>query len=314
MILNDDKKIAMISKIAFLYYKKNKNQQEIAELMSIARPTISRLLNEAKDLELVDFNVKYPWRSKDLEKKILSKFKVSEAIVIESISDSDENIIKEIGIAAANYLSPILDKIENIGISWGQSLYTMIDQLDNKNSSVKNVIQMIGATGYENNTNNGPFLAKFLSEKLNSKCIMLHSPLVVENSNIAKSLMNDNNIKNTLEKIESVDIAFVGIGCTDINHNSLYKTGYIDKKELDEIKKSGAVGDICAHYYDKDGKELDIDINSRVIGVNLSQLKNIKKVVAVASGIVKSEATYSALIGEYIDTIIIDSELARSIL
>lgn len=46
----DNKKIAQIAKIAFLYYKKNKNQEEISKLMSIARPTISKLISEAKDL------------------------------------------------------------------------------------------------------------------------------------------------------------------------------------------------------------------------------------------------------------------------
>ena len=44
----DNKKIAQIAKIAFLYYKKNKNQEEISKLMSIARPTISKLISEAK--------------------------------------------------------------------------------------------------------------------------------------------------------------------------------------------------------------------------------------------------------------------------
>ena len=54
----DNKKIAQIAKIAFLYYKKNKNQEEISKLMSIARPTISKLISEAKDLSLVDFKIK----------------------------------------------------------------------------------------------------------------------------------------------------------------------------------------------------------------------------------------------------------------
>ena len=66
----DNKKIAQIAKIAFLYYKKNKNQEEISKLMSIARPTISKLISEAKDLSLVDFKIKYPWRDKELEKQM----------------------------------------------------------------------------------------------------------------------------------------------------------------------------------------------------------------------------------------------------
>ena len=67
-------------------------------------------------------------------------------------------------------------------------------------------------------------------------------------------------------------------------------------------------------YSSKFEKELDIDINNRVIGAKLSDLKKIKNVVGVASGLVKSKAVYSALMGKYLNTIIIDSELAKSLL
>ena len=190
----------------------------------------------------------------------------------------------------------------------------MIEQLNTKNSSVVNIIQMIGATGYENKNYDGPLLAQYLSQKLNSQCLMIHAPLVVGNKEIAKSLMNDNTIKNILKKISNLDIAFVGIGCVELKNNSLYKTGYISEEELNKIKNEGAIGDICAHYYDINGKELDIDINNRVIGAKLSDLKKIKNVVGVASGLVKSKAVYSALMGKYLNTIIIDSELAKSLL
>ena len=106
---NDNKKIAQIAKIAFLYYKKNKNQEEISKLMSIARPTISKLISVAIDLSLVDFKIKNPWRDKELEKQIINKFNINEAIVIECLNNSEEEVITEIGIAAANYFSNIID-------------------------------------------------------------------------------------------------------------------------------------------------------------------------------------------------------------
>ena len=59
---------------------------------------------------------------------------------------------------------------------------------------------------------------------------------------------------------------------------------------------------------------MDIDINNRVIGAKLSDLKKIKNVVGVASGLIKSKAVYSALMGKYLNTIIIDSELAKNLL
>lgn len=314
MINNYDKKNAQIARIAFLYYKQNKSQQEISELLSIARPTVSKFISEAKELSLVDFKIKYPWRIKELENKIVDTFKIDKAIVIETSDTSRDIILKELGISAANYVSPIFEKVKDVSISWGQALYNMIEELKCYNSSVDNVIQMIGATGDENNPYDGPLLAQYLSKKLNCNCLMLHAPLVVGSESIAKSLMKDNNIKNVLGKAAKVDIAFVGIGCVKIEYNSLYKTGYIDKNELNLIIDSGAVGDICGHYYDKNGKELDININSKIVGMGLNDIKKIKNVVAVAGGEIKAQAVYSALIGKYINILIIDSKLAKQIL
>lgn len=101
----DDKRIAQISKIAFLYYKENKNQQEISDIMSIAIPTVSKILSEAKKLSLIDFNVKYPWRCKDIENSIIKDYGIDNAIIVEISNDSYKILLKELGIATANFLS-----------------------------------------------------------------------------------------------------------------------------------------------------------------------------------------------------------------
>ncbi len=56
------------------------------------------------------------------------------------------------------------------------------------------------------------------------------------------------------------------------------------------------------------------NISDKVISIDLDSLKKVETVVGVASGFAKVEAALAALRGSYIDVLIVDENLAHSIL
>jgi lsr operon transcriptional repressor len=68
-------------------------------------------------------------------------------------------------------------------------------------------------------------------------------------------------------------------------------------------------GDILGQFFDADGNVIDLPIHDRRIGIDLSDLKNIPKVVGVAGGLHKAEAILGALHGGFLD-VLITNELA----
>ncbi|NOZ72902.1 MAG: sugar-binding transcriptional regulator [Chloroflexi bacterium] len=311
----DADRLAYLAKIASLYYDQGQTQQEISEAIGVTRSAVSRLLTEARESGIVEVTVHYPWkRVVDLEQALKEAFQLKDARVLMRDERSYEDMLGGIGKLAAEYLEGILTPESIIGISWGSALYEMIRALPQKNYPNAEVVQLIGATGNENNPTDGPVLAQLLSQRLGSACRYLHAPLIVENKIIHEMLIHDRTIQSTLRRAHKATIALVGIGTTDPELSSLLRAGYLTEDELQRLQDEGAIGDICAHHYNERGEILDIDMNQRVIGISAADLKRVETVIGVAGGIKKTNTITGALRGKLINVLVTDEWAARGVL
>ncbi len=311
----DPSRLAYLARIASLYYDQGKTQQEIANEVGITRSAISRLLTEAREEGIVEIVVHYPWKtSSSLEEALSRTFSLKAVRVLTSADKTYQEMLQGIGILAAEYLESVLYPEISIGISWGTALYEMIKAMRPSNLPGAEVVQLIGATGAENISTDGPMLAQLLSNRLGCACRYLHSPLIIDSEAGQNILIQDRSIQATLERARNVDIALVGIGTTDPRLYSLLRAGYVTEEKTQTIRAAGAVGDICAHHYDAWGRVLDIDINRRVVGITLDELKAIDTVVGVAGSEKKGETILGALRGGYINVLITDEYAARRVL
>jgi len=69
------------------------------------------------------------------------------------------------------------------------------------------------------------------------------------------------------------------------------------------------VGDILGQFFDADGNVVDLPIHDRRIGIELSDLAHVPKVVGVAGGLHKTAAILGALHGGFLD-VLVTNELA----
>lgn len=311
---NHDLRMALLARIASMYYDQNKTQQEIASITGVNRTAISRMIAEAREQGIVDISVKYPWSSKRLEEALTSSFNLKAARVMVGENETYDESLRGLGILAAAYFNQIIQDNMVVGISWGSALYQMIQALQPVDRSTVEVIQLIGATGSENILTDGPLLAQLLAKKLNSQCRHIHAPLVVESQIVRDSLGQDHRIRETLNRAANANIALVGIGSIDSDLYSLKRAGYITEAERKKIESKGIVGDVCGHHYTIDGECLDIDINQRIIAVDLKTLSDIPTVIAVAGGSRKESAILGALRGGFIDVLITDAAAAEYLL
>jgi DNA-binding transcriptional regulator LsrR (DeoR family) len=76
----------------------------------------------------------------------------------------------------------------------------------------------------------------------------------------------------------------------------------------------GGIGNICGLIIDEVGRIMDIDINHRVMAVDLKTLKNeSRKIIGVAAGSRKSQAIKAVLTGGWLDVLITDQSAVNSI-
>jgi DNA-binding transcriptional regulator LsrR (DeoR family) len=312
---NDEQaRIARVAEVAWLYYLRGENQQVIADRVGISRTAVSRVISEAREKGIVTFNIQHPWQDRALEQELVERFDLEEAIVVVPTTNHVPAILVSIGMAASRWLGTAISSASRISVSWGLSLRAMIDATTPSQHPDLTVIQAIGATGTESNTSDGPLLAQNLAEKLGAQLQLLHAPLLVDNQSVRDALLRDKHISAVLESAKKADIAFVGVGLPAPDENNLVRTGYITKKQALDLISRGAVGDICARYFDTEGDLLDIELNRRVMGVSPADMGRVQRVVGVSGGAHKGPAVLGALRGKYLDVLVTDRTVAKYVL
>ncbi|MCL5045990.1 MAG: sugar-binding transcriptional regulator, partial [Actinobacteria bacterium] len=114
MAKSDD--LRLMVKTAKLYYLEGLNQEAIAIRFRTSRPTVSRLLAQARESGLVSITIHEPQgQYPDLEGRLEKRFNLTEAIVVES-GESEAETLKDIGRGAADFLGRTVRSGDRIGV------------------------------------------------------------------------------------------------------------------------------------------------------------------------------------------------------
>ena len=74
---------SLLVHVAQLYYQQNLNQSEISKIVGLSRPTVSRMLEEAREVGIVEIIVHDPIRKNhDLSARLRDQLGLREALII----------------------------------------------------------------------------------------------------------------------------------------------------------------------------------------------------------------------------------------
>jgi deoxyribonucleoside regulator len=305
----------LLAQVASMYYEDNLNQDEIARRIDASRSTVSRMLQEARKAGVVEITVHYPWKNvPEIETDLIARFRLRQARVLLGRGRPYQEILRGLGVLAARYIEGILVEGTVLGISWGKAVYSTVRALRSDRSLPITVVQMVGAVGEGDPLIDGPDLARLLASVYGGEYRYLHAPLIVEDAHAREVLLQEPRIRETLSLARRADVALVGIGAPSPEVSSLLRAGYLDREELAQLRAQGGVGDICARHYDAHGRVLDIELNQRIVGIELEALHDIEQVIGVAGGEAKAEAILGALRGGHVNVLVTDDTTARKVL
>ena len=301
--------------IAKKYYLEGLSQQQIANFFKISRPSVSNLLKQCREDKIVDIRIQESESSlvNALSERLKKDFNLKFVVVVPSKNDPGETLVSA-GAAAAKLLESELKNSIKIGISWGASLYQMVEALPPQSMVDMEIIQLVGSLGMANPSFDGFELARKLSRKLNGSYHLIQAPIVVKNIKLKKLLLQEHPIAETVKKMNQIDLALLGISSDNPEDSSLVREGFTSLKEATQIQSMGGIGHICGYHFNKDGKILDIPENKGIIGIDIKQMRNIPKVIGVACGSEKAEAILGAIRSGLINGIVTDENTVLKIL
>lgn len=305
----------MLVNVARMYYDRDLTQAEIGRRLHVSRSTVSRLLQEARDANVVTISINYPWkRDMLLERQLFERFPLREVRVLRSMDRSMEEVFKGMGLLAAEFLDAFVWEGMTLGVSYGRSIAATIQQLTPSRHVPMNVVQILGALGLGNPLIEVPDLVREIAVKYGASYRYLFTPMIVESEQTRSLLLREPKVQETLDLGRHADAVILGIGSHAATASGLIWTGYLTERDIAFLRDNGAVGHMCAQHFDAAGRELDVAFNRRVISIGLNALRQIETVIAVAGTADKAAAILGALRGDYIDVLITDDEAARQIL
>jgi deoxyribonucleoside regulator len=313
MKLEKDQKLGKVIEAAKLYYLLDYNQSDIANKLGVSRPTVSRLLQQAKSEGIVQIRINDPTEQVEkLSLELEEKFQLNKAIVV-SIPQYEDNLIKNyLGSAGAVYLNQIVKDEDIIGVTWGTTLYHLAIELKQKFVRDVKVVQLKGGVSHsETNTYASETLYLF-GKAFNCTPHHLPLPAIVDHQVVKKAMEADRHIRSILDLGKQANIAVFTIGPVKAD-SLLFQLGYFTEAEIQSLSRHAA-GDICSRFFDSEGQICNHALNERTLGINLDDLRTKEQSILVAGGANKINGIYGALMGKYANCLITDQFTARFLL
>jgi DNA-binding transcriptional regulator LsrR (DeoR family) len=299
-----------------MYYDQGMRQKEITERLSIHQSTVSRLLQRARESNMVRISVAAPAGIfSDVEDAVTQRFGLKEAIVIESRTD-DDYLVRDLGSAASFFLQTTVKPDTIIGISsWSRALFAMVETLHSSDCGRGGkVIQILGGFGLAGTQYQATHLAQRLATLVGAEPMLLQAPALVGSAEARRVLMRDISVRQTADHFAKINLALVGIGSMEPSKILVSSGNFFSAEERAQLQQQGAVGDICFRFFDKAGKPVRSPLNNRVMGIDLETLQQVDRVVGIAGGAGKVDAILGALLGRHINVLITDVNTAKKLL
>lgn len=301
--------LRIIARVARMYYEWEMRQSEIAQQLGLSQATVSRLINRSKQEGIIRISVNIPQGVyTELEEELVKKFRLRDAIVVDTLEEDETLIQRDIGASAAYFLETAIKANDVIGISsWSASLLAMVDALNYlPNKPGIKVVQILGGVGSPGAEVHATHLTSRLAALLNGKPVFLPAPGVVGSEAAMKVLLEDDYVRQTLALFDQVTVALVGIGAVEPSP-LLAKSGNVfSAQELELLRQQGAVGDILLHFFDRRGRMVESQMNKRVISMSLEQLRKVDRAIGLAGGKRKYAGIFGTLCGGWINVLITD--------
>lgn len=310
----DNSRKQLVHKVAWLHYEGGYTQADIADQLGLSRPTVNRMIKEAHELGVVEIKVHAEDSERfELGQQLCRRFDLLDAVCTPMGHGQDE-LLLHLAAAAADVLQQRLKDGMTVAIGIGRTVSRIPDHFPAKTIPDCRIISLTGGLDLHQSGVPHPFnTLSRLAEKLDADVMYIPTPSYVGDPAAKAVLLEEPSVTTALGIAAAADIAIFSIGAAD--HTSLlFQFNYINADDMRDLKEQHAAGDVIGRFFDTEGQPLAIDLNQRIIGLSLDDLRAIPVNILAAGGENKREALHAALKSQLCSVLITDTDTARWLL
>ncbi|CCJ67292.1 MULTISPECIES: sugar-binding transcriptional regulator [Leuconostoc] len=303
----------ILSQIAEDYYLNKLPFGDISKKYNISRYLVNKYLNEAVKVGIVKIEItENSNRNPQIEHILCDKFKDINFYVVQ---DDINNITTSEHLAnfAATYVDEVLqDNNKIVGLTWGETIYTMIDSLKNRPLERVKFTQFLGENMKYNSTAGSMRMVERAAKKVSGEFLTLPAPLYILNDSVRNGLYSEPSLQNTIAVADNMDALITGVG-TILSLDSIP----IWKQNLNAIfstvNTQEIAGLIYGRPYDINGRFLNLEAD-KVLGLSIDQILKVPKRICLVRGKSKYKPVIGAIKGKLITDVIMTEGMAYKIL
>lgn len=303
----------LLIEIAWCYYHEGLNQNEIADLLSVSRSTVVNQLQEARARDYIRVSLRPSvFGGHELADELCARYGLADAIVVPSGTGDEDAALLRTARVAADWLPDLLTAGDRLGVSWGRTVFEVAEAVSETRIGGLTVIQLVGSRstpyGFEAET-----CSSNLARRLGARCVNLHAPLVLSNADLARQLRCEPVISEQMHAVDTCNKTIFAAGSCNVDSH-VVESDVVDASLLKDYVKRGAAGVICGRFIDFDGVPIPGEIDDRLIGVALENMRGKETGILVSSGQDKVVPMRAALLGGYATHVATCSKTAAAIL
>lgn len=294
--------------IARSFYVEGRSKVEIAERLGVSRFKVARILEEARELGLVKVSIELP-SAIDAGASAALKEHLGLRVVVLSpqVSDAVRNHLGRLGAAL---LSERVTAEDVLGLTCSRSVASVASALTSL--APCDVIQLTGTLAGPDGEPGSVESVRRAAAVGGGRQFPLYAPMVLTDAETTRALSHQDAIRRVLDLAPTVTIAVVSIGGWSPGASTVWDVA--SDAEREHAVNAGGVGEIGGRLFDARGQAVVTDLDERVLGVVLEDLRTIPEVVALAHGADRAEAVRAAVTGRLLSALVCDHALARALL
>jgi len=304
----------LLFEVASDYYVRHMLQKDIALKYGVSRVQISKYLKMAEERGIVRIEIEPPSIKssivKEYEAFFTSRFGLKRLFIARG-ARNEKTVLKALGREVTKYLGTLPERETNIGLGWGNTIFTVAETVERLERPKWQIIPLSGGTArLADKRFNINHIVQNFANRISARAVPMYLPFILENAQQLENTKQSLEYINIQKLWEHLDVIICSVGYS-IARSPLFRENLLDVSYADELEKRSVVGDVLTHYFDINGKMFEKNILENCINLGFEQYLKAGERVIVAAGHHKVDGIVGALRGGLIDTLITDEFTAR---
>ncbi|NTK38132.1 DNA-binding transcriptional regulator, partial [Enterococcus faecium] len=268
-----------------------------------------KYIEDAREKQLVSISINSPYaRNYELEEIFKNYFKTNIYILKSSEDLSQHDLL--FSKFAADYIQELIKKANVVALSWGDTVYKVIDQFKMGAREELIFTQFIGEIGKYNSLAGSTRLVQKAAERYESSYLTLSIPLYVINETARELMALEPSLANTLATASRADMLISGIGTL----SSIDSVEPWNKhRKILFPSMTDTVGFLYGRPFTINGEFIKPS-EDKTFGLSLKEIFDIPKRIGICKSKFKAESCLGALNGDFFTDLFLDEKTAWKIL